>query len=152
MIALLDHHSESVANAIYDVFQLSYSVEASLVGVDNFPPLQRDAAHIQSSTTQFLGYQMGNDVAAVVEYSQDGSTLCIDSLVVQPKYFRRGLASQLMRSLLSRVDWQVVDVETAAANGPAITLYQKLGFAESEFWRTADGIDKVRLMKQRVMI
>ena len=152
MIALLDHHCEGVAKAIYDVFQLSYKVEASLIGVDDFPPLERDATHIQSSTSQFLGYQMGDDVVAVVEYSQDGSTLCIDSLVVHPRYFRRGLASQLLRSLLTRVDWQVADVETAAANGPALTLYQKHGFSESEFWRTADGIEKVRLMKQRVAI
>jgi len=149
MIALLDHHSESVANAIYDVFQLSYKVEAGLVDVEDFPPLRRSAAHIQSSNSQFLGYQTGGDIAAVIEFSQDGSALSIDSLVVHPKYFRRGLASQLMRSLLAGVDWQIADVETAAANAPALTLYQKLGFSESKRWNTADGIKKVQLMKQR---
>jgi len=149
LIALLEHQSESVANSIYEVFQQSYQVEARLVGVKDFPPLQRDAAHIQSSATQFLGYEVDDDLAAVIEFVQNGSTLNIDSLVVHPDYFRRGLASQLLHELLSQDRWQVADVETAAANTPAIALYQKHGFCESERWTTADGIDKVRLMKQR---
>lgn len=147
MIELLDHISESVANQIYDVFQLSYKVEASLVGVEDFPPLRRSASDIQSSSSQFLGHQVGVYLAAVVEYSHDGEDLSIDSVVVHPQYFRRGLASQLLQSLLSKVQWQTAYVETATANNPAFLLYQKFGFSESKRWKTADGIDKVQLMR-----
>jgi len=146
MIELLDHYSESVAIQIYDVFQLSYEVEASLVGVKDFPPLRRNASHIQSSSSQFLGQRIGVDLAAVVEFTQTGEELSIDSLVVHPQYFRRGLASQLLQSLLAKVHWQNANVETAAANNPALVLYKKFGFSESKRWKTADGIEKVRLM------
>lgn len=138
-----------MADQIYDVFQLSYKVEADLVGAENFPPLERTSAHIQSSRSKFLGVRIGSDLAAVVEFTQSGEDLNIDSLVVHPNYFRRGLASQLLRSLLSEADWQYADVETAAANNPAITLYQKHGFCVAEQWMTGDGIEKVRLMRQR---
>jgi len=145
MIELLDHHSEGVANQIYDVFQLSYRIEAGLVGSSDFPPLRREASHIRSSDSQFLGDWIGVDLASVVEFSQSGDNLSIDSLVVHPQFFRRGLASQLLQSLLARERWESAKVETAAANSPALDLYEKFGFTESSRWLTADGIEKVGL-------
>jgi ribosomal protein S18 acetylase RimI-like enzyme len=145
MIELLDHQSEAVVRQIYDVFQLSYEIEAGLVGSPDFPPLRRRASHIQSSKSQFLGELIGTDLVSVVEFSKDGDELSIDSLVVHPQYFRRGLASQLLRALLKRELWQSANVETAAANSPALDLYRKFGFSESKRWLTADGIEKVRL-------
>ena len=142
---LLDHHSDSVAIQIHDVFQISYKVEAELVGVDDFPPLRRKASLIQSSDSQFLGQRIEGDLAAVVEFSESGEELSIDSLVVHPQYFRRGLASQLLQSLLARKPWKIAYVDTAAANDPALELYKKFGFSESKRWKTADGIEKVRL-------
>jgi ribosomal protein S18 acetylase RimI-like enzyme len=150
MIELLDHNSESVAIQIYDVFQLSYKVEASLVGVEDFPPLRRSASDIQSSSSQFLGKRIGLNLAAVVEYAHSGKYLSIDSLVVHPHYFRRGLASQILQSLLDKIQWQTACVETAAANNPALVLYQKFGFSESKRWDTADGIEKVQLIRKKV--
>ena len=145
MIELLDHLSESVAIQIHEVFQLSYKVEARLVGIDDFPPLRRSASLIQSSGSQFLGLRIGEDLAAVLEFSKVGEDLSIDSVVVHPRYFRRGLASQLLQSILARGAWRSACVETAAANNPALELYRKFGFSESKRWTTADGIEKVRL-------
>ena len=145
MIELLDHCSEDVAIQIYDVFQRSYRVEARLVGVKEFPPLQRNTSDIQAAGSKFLGQRIGADLAAVIEYSLSAAHLSIDSLVVDPQYFRRGLASKVLRSLLDRVDWRTANVETAAANHPAIALYEKFGFSESKRWTTKDGIDKVEL-------
>jgi ribosomal protein S18 acetylase RimI-like enzyme len=145
LIELLDHSSENVAVEIYDVFQLSYEVEAELVGVDDFPPLRRDASAIQSSCSQFLGLWVGADLAAITEFSQSGEDLSIDSLVVHPRFFRRGLATQILQSLLDKVHWRIAVVETAAANRPALLLYQKFGFTESKRWHTVDGISKIQL-------
>ena len=145
---LLEHNSTGVATEIYDVFQLSYKVEAGLVGIEDFPPLRRSASLIQSSNSQFFGQRIGGDLAAVVESTDDGENLSIDSLVVHPQYFRRGLASQLLQSLLETVSWQHACVETAAANDPALELYRKFGFSETKRWKTADGIEKVRLMSK----
>jgi len=149
MIELLDHHSESVANEIYEVFQLSYEVEAVLVGSEDFPPLRRSASHIRSSSSQFLGERVEADLASVIEFSHSGDILSIDSLVVHPEYFRRGLASQLLKSLLARVCWRTADVETAVANAPAIDLYEKSGFSKSKQWKAAEGIEKVQLIYRK---
>jgi ribosomal protein S18 acetylase RimI-like enzyme len=146
IIELLDHLSEGVAVQIYNIFQLSYKVEARLVGVEHFPPLRRTASDIQSSNSQFLGLWIGVELAAVVEFTQRAKDLSIDSLVVHPEYFRRGLASQLLHSLLAKVHWRIAKVETASANNPALLLYREFGFSESKRWKTADGIEKVQLM------
>jgi ribosomal protein S18 acetylase RimI-like enzyme len=145
-IELLDHHSEAVAIEIYDVFQLSYQVEANIVGVEDFPPLRRSESDIQLSRSQFLGLWITADLAALVEYRLSEDHLSIDSLVVHPQYFRRGFASQLLQWLLDNIQCQTADVETAAANDPAIALYEKLGFAESNRWTSQDGIEKTQLL------
>jgi ribosomal protein S18 acetylase RimI-like enzyme len=147
MIELLDHSAENVAGQIHDVFQLSYRIEAGLVGSSDFPPLRRTASLIRSSNSQFLGERIGADLVSVVEFSLSDDNLSIDSLVVHPHYFRRGLARKLLQSLLARDDWKNADVETAAANAPALILYEKLGFLESKRWQTVDGIEKVQLMR-----
>ena len=145
MVEVLDHCSEDVAIQIHDVFQRSYKVEAQLVGVKEFPPLQRSMSRIRAAGSRFLGQRIGSDLVAVIEYSFSDAHLSIDSLVVHPRYFRRGLASKILRSLLDRVDWQTADVETATMNHPAIALYEKFGFTESKYWKTEDDIDKVQL-------
>jgi ribosomal protein S18 acetylase RimI-like enzyme len=151
MIELLDHSAKDVANQIYGVFQQSYRVEAGLVGVadEEFPPLRRSAPQIQASGSQFLGARIGSGLAAVIELSYEGEHLGIDSLVVRPKYFRRGLAGQLLQSALDEFEWQSADVETAAANAPAISLYMKFGFSKARCWKTDAGIDKVLLSRRK---
>ena len=144
-IELLDHCSRNVAKQIYDLFQQSYKIEAQLVGVHDFPPLQRSTSHIQKANSKFLGQWIESDLAAVLEYSLSETHLSVDSLVVHPTYFRRGLASKTLQSLLERVHWHSADVDTAAANHPAIRLYEKFGFSKSKHWETDEGIEKVRL-------
>ena len=151
MIELLDHSARNIANQIYRVFQQSYQVEAGLVGVEDeeFPPLRRSAPHIQTSNSQFLGARIGSGLAAVIELTHEGEHLSINSLVVHPQYFRRGLAGQLLQLALDKFDWRSADVETAAANEPAISLYRKFGFAITRYWKTDAGIQKVLLSRRR---
>jgi GNAT superfamily N-acetyltransferase len=145
----LDHRSHETANRIHDLFQCSYQVEAELIGASSFPPLERSAWEVRTATSRFLGHWIGAELAAVLEYSGDETHLSIDSLVVHPKYFRRGIASRILRALLEEVDWQTADVETAAGNAPAIALYEKFGFYCSRLWMSEDGIEKVQLLYNR---
>jgi ribosomal protein S18 acetylase RimI-like enzyme len=144
-INVLDQHSEVIANRIYALFQNSYRVEARLLDLEVFPPLQRTRDQIQAADSQFLGILIDEELAAAVEYCWSDSHLSIHSLVVEPLFFRRGLASQLMAELLSTLPWLTAEVETAAANHPAIALYRRFGFRETRTWVTADGIEKVQL-------
>jgi len=149
MIERLDHHADDVALHIHKLFQRSYQVEAQLVGAAEFPPLQRSVSHIRASPGIFLGQWTESGLSVVLEYSLVATHLGIDSLVVHPRYFRRGLGREILHALLGSVTWQTADVETAAMNHPAIALYEQAGFTESKRWATRDAIEKVQLSLHR---
>lgn len=144
MIKQLSHQQLPIANLIYDAFQISYPVEAALIGVDDFPPLKRTIIDIQGSQTSFYGYWVEGNLAGVVEVLQDGSITDICSLVVVPAFFRQGIASSLLHFVIRLFPSEIVTVETGAANAPAIKLYRKVGFEEEKRWKMAIGIEKVK--------
>ncbi|MFK7922820.1 MAG: GNAT family N-acetyltransferase, partial [Bacteroidia bacterium] len=71
----------------------------------------------------------------------------ISNLVVDPAFFRQGLAGKLMEYLLAQNAWTEAIVDTAQVNLPAINLYQKWGFEEINRWLPAHGIPIVRLSR-----
>lgn len=146
MIESLDQQNPETAAQIHNVLQAAYRHEAELIGADDFPPLKRSRAHIQQSSTRFLGIWVASDLAAVLEFRTTATVVSIDSLAVDPAYFRRGLARQLLEHLVREEDWNLVEVETASDNEPAISLYHQWGFKESGAWKTGEGILKVRLV------
>lgn len=144
-IRLLEHQHKAVAEKIYAVFQRAYQIEADLLGVTDFPPLSRTVKDIAHSTRRFYGVYREQELAAVVEieFITDGLDIC--SLVVDPTFFRQGLAWCLLQYVLTSFQGQFALVETAAGNQPAIALYKKCGFTVVETWLPAHGILKVRL-------
>lgn len=124
MIKQLDNVNTELANQIFCVFQRSYKVEAQLIGVDDFPPLQRSARQIQKSKTLFYGYSVDTRLAAVIEIVLEAKHLEIHSLTVDPDYFRKGIASRLLKHVLTNFDFSEAIVETAVVNTPAIDLYK----------------------------
>ncbi|MBT1063030.1 GNAT family N-acetyltransferase [Bowmanella sp. Y26] len=145
MIRKLEHSDKNVARDIYSVFQHSYKVEAQLLGVANFPPLARTADAIETAESFFYGYMEGDCLAAVIEISLTGQTLDIDSLTVDPAYFRKGIARKLLSYILTHFSFSQALVETAVENTPAIDLYQKQGFVEYKRWTPSHGIPKIAL-------
>ncbi|TMN36910.1 GNAT family N-acetyltransferase [Pseudoalteromonas sp. S2755] len=145
MIQKLNNRDELVAIEIFNVFQRSYKVEAELIGASYFPPLSRTVEDICSATTHFYGYFENQNLAAVIEIVIVEKMLKIDSLTVDPSYFRKGIAGKLLNFALTEFDAAKVIVETATANAPAIKLYNKHGFVESKRWLPAHGIEKVAL-------
>ena len=67
----------------------------------------------------------------------------IRSLIVDPAFFRRGIASKLVSYAIEYNDVPKVLVETGNANAPAKTLYLKHKFIEEKVWMTEIGIEKV---------
>ncbi|MEP1033729.1 N-acetyltransferase [Ekhidna sp.] len=143
MIRLLDHKVESEAISIRQVFQISYAIEAELLQAKNFPPLKRPLADFIASNTSFYGFFEQENLAAVIEVKNEENKIHIHSLVVAPTFFRRGIASKLLNFLFSEFDAQLFIVETGAANGPAISLYERHGFKLVKKWMTEIGIEKV---------
>ncbi|KGJ93759.1 GNAT family N-acetyltransferase [Colwellia psychrerythraea] len=145
MIKKLDNSREAVANQIFTIFQSSYKIEAQLIGELDFPPLFRSAKHIKNAETLFYGFSENECLAAIIEISVTEKHLAIDSLTVEPNYFRRGIADKLISYVLTTFEFCQATVETAVVNTPAINLYKKHGFVEFKRWTPSHGIKKVAL-------
>lgn len=144
MILKLQHTNKQTAAEIRTVFQVSYAVEAKLLNAVDFPPLKRPLEDFINSETQFFGYLKNDELAGVIEIDHNTERTYINSLVVAPKFFRQGIASQILEFVFNNYDSNVFMVETGVANGPAKTLYKKFGFTEVKQWDTDHGVRKVK--------
>ncbi|WP_424961901.1 GNAT family N-acetyltransferase [Ekhidna sp.] len=148
MIRKLDHKNQEIAIQIRGVFQASYAIEAKLLDAeDNFPPLKRPLSAFIHADTEFFGHFEDERIAGVIEVKSDRDCTHIQSLVVHPDFFRKGIASQLIYYLFTHFDSDVYTVETGAKNEPAIALYERFGFTLVKKWMTEFGIEKVAFEK-----
>ncbi len=140
------NNNVNISNKIYAIFQLSYKVEAKLLNATKFPPLQRTSIEILNSNNHFYGYYLGKNIAGVIEIHKNSTqSIHIQSLVVHPRYFRKGIGKQLVRFILTHYHSKVFTVETGEKNEPAINLYKAFHFKEEKKWDTDHKIRKVRL-------
>ena len=98
-----------------------------------------------NAKTCFYGFFAYNCLAAVIEIELTEKHADIHSLTVDPAFFRKGIAGQLMSYVLTAIDIHSATVETAIANKPAIHLYEKHGFVECRSWTPSHGIKKVEM-------
>jgi ribosomal protein S18 acetylase RimI-like enzyme len=147
MIKLLNHKDIQIAQNIRAIFQVSYAVEADLLQAIDFPPLKRNLTGFQNCKTDFYGFHAEGEIAAVIEIKNNIDAIHIQSLVVDPYFFRQGIAIKLMHFVLEKYKTLPFTVETGVLNIPAIQLYKKLGFVETLQWDTDHGVRKVRFEK-----
>lgn len=149
MIEKLQNKNIDIATNIRTVFMVSYAVEAALLNATNFPPLKRPLENYIECDTVFYGYFENKVLAAVIEINQHNYSTHINSLVVAPNFFRKGIASKLIEFVFSFYTSNIFTVETGLKNEPATKLYKKLGFEEVKHYDTSHGITKVRFEKRR---
>lgn len=145
MIQKLENNNREVSKKIRFVFQASYSVEAKLLNAVDFPPLKRPLKSYIRSDNDFFGYFKNEQLAGVIEIRHYNSYTHIQSLVVDPKFFRQGIAKKLMQFVLKSYNTKPIIVETGVENGPATKLYKKFNFIEVKQWDTDHGVRKIRL-------
>lgn len=150
MIKKLDNNRPKTAKQIHSVFQVSYAVEAQILQADDFPPLKRPVESFLTSKTDFYGFYKAQELAAVIEIDYSGNNTHLQSLVVQPKFFRQGIGQQLINFVFNEYTSKTFSVETGLANEPAVNLYKKLGFIETKQWDTDHGIRKIRFEKKLI--
>jgi ribosomal protein S18 acetylase RimI-like enzyme len=147
-IVRLSQADHGVAEKIKALHDSAYAAEARLIGLDEFPPLKRTLESYANSKSVFFAYiHEGCCVGSVELETGNSSALEISSLVVDPDFSRCGIATKLMKHALSKAGSRQAIVSTAAANYPAINLYESLGFQKVDEWTNGDGIDIVRLAK-----
>ena len=144
MIAKLNHKGITIAKKIHCVFQVSYAIESKLLDVKDFPPLKRSINDLQKSNTSFFGFWKDECLAAVIEIEKFETSIDICSLIVDPVYFRQGIATKLLRFARKYFNSETITVETALANKAAISLYKNFGFKELKQWQASGGIRKIK--------
>ena len=100
---------------------------------------------IKNSNTLFYGFSENECLAAIIEVVIEVKHLELNSLTVDPKYFRKGIADKLISYILDTFDFKEALVETAVVNMPAINLYKKYGFVEFKRWTPSHGIKKIAM-------
>jgi RimJ/RimL family protein N-acetyltransferase len=128
----LNPRERAVASSIHSVQLAAYTQEAQLLGVSNFPPLERTVDEVQTSDELFFGASLGGALVGVaaIEASKGQLRVYISSLVVLPEAQRSGVATALLQEVLRRFAQNVVVVSTAAENTRALALYKRFGFIE----------------------
>ena len=121
MIKKLDNRDIQVAKDIRAVFQASYKVEAELLKAKDFPPLKRPLEKFTHTATVFFGYLKDHELAGIIEIEHCEDYTDINSLVVDPKYFRQGIAKALIEFIFRNYNSDLFTVETGLANGNALS-------------------------------
>ena len=121
----------------------------SVKTAQHIPPLKRKLNEFLASETIFYGYRKTEFLAAVIEIKEGDDSIHIQSLVVDPAYFRKGLASELIQYVLQNHPSGIVTVETGLANEPAKQLYRSFGFTDTKEWDTDHGVRKIAFELKR---
>lgn len=135
------------AEQIYSIYQSAYRIEADLIGVKSFPPLDRTAHEIYTSKNTFYAAMQNDICLGIIEIEESLNSeepAIIASLAVSPFYSRQGVGELLVTFILER--YSPVVVATADKNLPAINLYKKLGLTRTRDFITAEGIQMVELV------
>lgn len=154
----LDLADDATAQAVHRIGLAAYAVEAELIGFDGIPALRESLADMRAQPLRWLGAVseeggIGGEGIAGDRIAADGiagflawrqeadGVVCVDRLCVDPARFRRGVASLLLRGLLSDVPPGCpVTVTTGAANAPGMALYERLGFARGADFSPVPGL------------
>ena len=147
MIIKINNKKKNIANQIRNVFQASYIVESKLLNAVDFPPLKRTISQFLNSNTEFYAYYINKNISGVIEIENNQDLTHIQSLVVYPKYFRKGIGRTLVQFVLDTYNTKIFTVETGLENYPAIQLYTSFGFKKQDQWDTNHGVIKVRFKK-----
>lgn len=123
----LDITDRPTAARVLEVQRAAYAIEAALIGYELIPGRYETSQDLvaTSSRLEWSGIRSGGTIVAAMSMSTDAGTVDIDRLVVDPAWFRLGLARALIASLpLSAV----VTVSTGSDNRPGTALYESAGF------------------------
>ncbi len=145
----LNHTNLQQAEQIWRLFRSAYEIEAQLLDLQDFPPLNRTVVQIKDSHTTFFGGWHDSTFVCAIEIEGMGTEqIHISSLGVAPDHFQQGFGTKLLNDVLANLSWQRVTVSTAVHNLPALHLYKKHGFHTQEQWTTPENIKMVTLYKE----
>jgi len=144
----IENKEIETAKKLYEIWQESYIVEKELLGAADFPPLNRLASDFMESENDFQGLYEKKELLGVIEIAQKLNSVHLQSLVVDPNHFRKGIATKLINKVFDLYPATTYTVETGNSNIPAKKLYESLGFKKNKVWIAEFGIEKIKYEKK----
>lgn len=144
----LDLSDRRTAARVFEIQRAAYGIEADLIGFDGIPVLAETLADLRGSASllEWAGIRSEGSIVAAMATRSDRGVREIDRLVVDPAWFRCGLARALVSTLADRGS---VTVSTGTANLPAIELYESMGFTRDSTEAIAPGVTITHLRRTR---
>ncbi|ASK61495.1 GNAT family N-acetyltransferase [Virgibacillus phasianinus] len=152
MCEKLNACNQLVAQDILNIQLLAYKIEAELIGFDGIPQLNDTVESIMASKETFIGYNRSGKLAGFISYQVSGNELDICRLVVHPDCFRMGTANSLLKYIMNKYKYSIIDrytVSTGSKNVPAIRLYKQFGFIPYQEIEISKGISICLLAKEK---
>ena len=100
------------------------------------------------SENDFQGYYENKELLGVIEINSKLNSIHLQSLVVDPNHFRKGIATKLINKVFDLYPSPTYTVETGNNNIPAKKLYESLGFKKCKVWIAEFGIEKIKYEKK----
>lgn len=141
--------SPAAAQAVHDLQQISYPVEAKLIGLDKIPPLLDTPESLMACSESFIGCFEEERLIGAISYKlvDNDTTLDIYRMMVHPDRFRLGIASKLLEAVFALPGLRKALVSTGTANTPAVQLYERFGFIPSRNVEIAPNVTITQFVK-----
>lgn len=126
-VETLDVSDRSIAVRVAEIQRAAYAVEAELIGFGGIPGRLQSPDDLIATvaTLDWSGIRDSGKIVAAMAVQRGDSRCDVDRLIVDPRWFRRGLGRALVASLPKNV---TVTVSTGTKNLPAVSLYESTGF------------------------
>lgn len=139
MIVRLDTSNIRERSDIVRLMKESYLAEARLINFFDIPGLKDDEEDILHCGEIFFGYKIDNQLVGIISFKIIDTVLDIHRVAVDPLYFKRGIASEMIKEIESlRFNISKIIVSTGSENLPACKLYEKLGYKKTGEKAVAD--------------
>lgn len=147
----LDLQSEDIQEQLLQLQRVSYRQEEVLLGF-RIPRTEDTVEDLLASGEVFVGMVQDGILLGFFSFAADETTVDIHRVAVDPDYFRQGVATELLEFLFEAfADTRYFLVTTGASNTPALRLYEKLGFRQTETFEPVPGLTMVRLVLDRAV-
>ena len=148
-IRALEISNRAVAERVLELQRASYLIEAELIGFPDLPPMLETRRELAESGEIFFGAFDGDRLTGAISYRLDDAVLDVHRVMVDPDFFRRGIAQMLVEFVLAREpSAERAIVSTGERNAPAVSLYLKLGFRAVDVLMVAPGLWIARFEKR----
>ncbi|WNF38228.1 GNAT family N-acetyltransferase [Bacillaceae bacterium IKA-2] len=124
----IDIRNRKIAEQVLNIQIPAYRVEAEIIDFFEIPPLKDTVASLQQCGETFFGFYLNEEMCGAISIKVEKNVIDIHRLIVNPNYFRKGIAKRLLDSIESMEGIETIKVTTGSKNTPAVNFYEGSGF------------------------